>query len=125
MSLDDTFGMEPYSPVEDFEIDNSNIEDDTEYARKNIREIIDNSLKLLPHSIRMAKESESPRSVEVVSGLISALSSLNLDLIKLDENKKKEEVKTITNQQNNLFIGSTEELFAKLKNLDIIENKNE
>lgn len=122
MNLDETFELEPYKPEDEFIINNSNIEDDIEYARKNIREIIDNSLQLLPHSIRMAKESESPRSVEVVSGLIKSLSDLNKDLISLKQKENKiEDAKTINNTQSNVFIGSTEEMFSKLKQLDLKE----
>lgn len=115
------FGMNPYQ-VEDEVIDNSGIENDLEYAKKNLRDLIDNTIKLVPFAIRISKESESPRSVEVVSGLVKAVSDLNKDLISLTPQKKEsEETKTITNQQNNLFLGSTEDIFAKLKQLDIKE----
>jgi hypothetical protein len=119
----DVFEMNPYKQ-EDAIIDNSNIEDDLEYAKRNIRAMIDESLKLVPASIRIAKESESPRSIEVVSTLISSISSLNKELVNLTPKLKEDEnVKSITN--NNTLYLSSEEMFNKISQIPkgIINNE--
>lgn len=120
MNLEDAFDMQPFQH-EDEIIDNSHILDDLEYAKKNTRDLIDNSLRLIPFAARMVKESESPRSIEVYANLIKTTSELNKDLISLlPKPDKKEEVRSITNQQNNFMI-STEDLFSKLKDIPVPE----
>lgn len=116
MSIEERFNMNPYK-IEDEEIDNSFIVDDLEFAKKNIRDMINASLKLVPASIRMAKETESPRSVEVVSVLINSISGLNKDLLSLSPKEKDDQIKNVTNN-NNLYL-SSEELFNKIVNLPI------
>jgi hypothetical protein len=63
----------------------------------------------------VAKESESPRSYEVVGQLIKTLAETNKDLLDLAKKSKelrsdKEEKSGDTNITNALFVGSTTEL---------------
>jgi hypothetical protein len=63
--------------------------------------------------IYVAKESESPRSYEVVGQLIKTLAETNkdlLDLAKKSKELKSEEKSGDTNITNALFVGSTAEL---------------
>ena len=95
-----------------------NENDDYEYARKNIRAILEKGSVALDRMIEVADLSQHPRSYEVVSTLIKSLSDANKDLLELGEkkgriekSKKTSETQTIN---NNLYI-STSELLKLIK----------
>ena len=97
----------------------TDVESDTEFARKNIRELIQKGKQAMDNLLVVAKESEHPRAYEVASGLIKNLSDLNKDL--LDIQKKKRELLPQQNQQvlnvdKAVFVGSTTELVKLIKN---------
>ena len=88
-------------------------DDDYEYARNNLRGLIENGKEVMQNIIFVAKESESPRSYEVVGQLIKTLADTNkdlLDLAKKSKELKSEEKIGNTNITNALFVGSTTEL---------------
>jgi len=89
-------------------------DDDYEYARNNLRGLIENGKDAMENILFVAKESESPRSYEVVGQLIKTLAETNKDLLELAKKSKelKSEEKTTgdTNITNALFVGSTAEL---------------
>jgi hypothetical protein len=97
-------------------IEKDTIDDDYEYARKNLRGLIENGKEVMENIIYVAKESESPRSYEVVGQLIKTLAETNKDLLDLAKKSKdlksnKDEIPNGGTQiQNALFIGSTAEL---------------
>ena len=89
--------------------------DDYEYARNNLKGLIENGKEVMENIIFVAKESESPRSYEVVGQLIKTLADTNKDLLELAKKSKelrqeKEEKSGDTNITNALFVGSTAEL---------------
>ena len=96
-------------------------DDDYEYARNNLKGLIENGKEVMQNIIYVAKESESPRSYEVVGQLIKTLAETNKDLLELA--KKSKELKTKkedtpsggTQIQNALFVGSTAELQKLIK----------
>lgn len=92
--------------------------DDYNFARKNLRNILEKGSIALDKMLEVADLSQHPRSYEVVSTLISSLSASNKDLLELAERKKRlEKTDNKDNQtvNNNLFIGSTAELQKLLK----------
>jgi len=107
----------PITPVSDTSI----IDDDYEYARKNLRGLIENGKEVMENIIYVAKESESPRSYEVVGQLIKTLAETNKDLLDLAKKSKdlksnKDEAQNGGTQiQNALFVGSTAELQKLIK----------
>jgi hypothetical protein len=107
----------PITPVSDTSI----IDDDYEYARKNLRGLIENGKEVMENIIYVAKESESPRSYEVVGQLIKTLAETNKDLLDLAKKSKdlksnKDETQNSGTQiQNALFVGSTAELQKLIK----------
>ena len=96
-------------------------DDDYEYARNNLKGLIENGKEVMQNIIYVAKESESPRSYEVVGQLIKTLAETNKDLLELA--KKSKELRTKkedtpsggTQIQNALFVGSTAELQKLIK----------
>jgi hypothetical protein len=92
------------------------VDDDYEYARKNLRTLIDNGKDAMENLTFLAKEGESPRAYEVVGQLIKTLADTNKDLLNLAkvkkdiQQKKDEEQLSPTHVTNALFVGSTAEL---------------
>lgn len=96
--------------------DTTQVDDDYEYARKNLRTLIDNGKDVMENLTFLAKEGESPRAYEVVGQLIKTLADTNKDLLNLAkakkdiQQKKDEEQSSPTHVTNALFVGSTAEL---------------
>ena len=93
-------------------------DNDFEFARKNLRTILEKGTVALDRMLEVADMSQNPRSYEVVSTLINSLSSSNKDLLELSEKKKrieKDDSKKAGPVNNNLFIGSTAELQKLIK----------
>jgi hypothetical protein len=96
--------------------ENPTVDDDYEYARKNLRTLIDNGKDVMENLTFLAKEGESPRAYEVVGQLIKTLSETNKDLLNLAktkkdiQQKKDEDQSSPTHVTNALFVGSTAEL---------------
>lgn len=95
----------------------SEVENDYEYARKNLRTLIDNGKDVMENLAFLAKEGESPRAYEVIGQLIKTLADTNKDLLNLAKTKKDIQQETKQEQGNNpthvtnaLFVGSTAEL---------------
>ena len=98
------------------------VEDDAEFARQNIRELITKGNAAMDNLLHVAKESEHPRAYEVASGLIKNLSDLNKDLLEVQKRKRdltgeSQSAKNI-NVDKAVFVGSTTELVKFLKNKD-------
>lgn len=85
---------------------------DFEFARQNIRSILEKGSVALDKMLEVADLSQHPRSYEVVSTLIKSLADTNKDLLELAEKKNRiEKVKSQTETQtinNNLYISTTE-----------------
>ncbi len=92
---------------------------DYEYARRNMYDILEKGSSALEDMLDLARQSESPRAFEVVTNLIKTLAETNKDLLDLAKAQKdltKEEggpEKVVTN--NNLFVGSSAELLKMIK----------
>ena len=90
---------------------NKEIDDDYDYARRNLRGLIDSGMNDLNSVMDIARQSESPRAFEVATNLIKTLADTNKDLLDLAKKKKdltqEKNTQTVTNA---LFVGSTAEL---------------
>jgi hypothetical protein len=98
------------------------VEDDSEFARQNIRDLIEKGNTAIDSLLHVAKESEHPRAYEVAAALIKNLSDLNKDLLEVQKRKKdltgeSQNAKNI-NVDKAIFVGSTTELVKFLKNKD-------
>ena len=94
---------------------------DYEFARGHMLSIIEKGSEALDDALNLAQQSQSARAYEVVSDLVKTLAQTNKDLLELMKQKKDLEVdsaggpKTVN---NNLFVGSSAELLAMLKQQD-------
>lgn len=88
-------------------------------ARKNIRDIIDSGGDALDNALELAKESEHPRTYEVVGQLIKVLVDANKDLLNIHKQRKEltaeSEASPAKNVTNAIFVGSTAELQKIIK----------
>lgn len=98
---------------------NTDANDDFEYARKNLRDIIEKGQDALDTVFDLAKTSESPRAFEVASQMVKTLIDANKDLLELRKKNKElndnKESQSPTTVNNHLFVGSTAELQQLIK----------
>ena len=126
--LNDFFEIESAGKTANSEIQKSS-ENDYEYARENLYEIITKSKVALEGIMKVATEGDSPRAYEVVTQMLKTMSEINKDLIDLEKIKNEANKTTIKSTTNNsFFIGSTSDLQdlinpvrSKIKALDIID----
>lgn len=92
----------------------STVQDDFEYARENLMDVIGKGQEALFDLMDVARQSQHPRAYEVLSNLMNTMVGASKDLLELQAKKKKllEAEPEANNQQvtNNLFVGSTMEL---------------
>lgn len=95
------------------------VDDDYEYARGNLINIIEKGNEALNGIMDVAERSQSARAYEVVAGIIKNMSEINKDLLELQKRKKdlqtQDQKTNPTTVNNNLFVGSTSELQKLLK----------
>ena len=93
-----------------------NVQNDYDYSRETLYELIEKGKDALENMIEVARESEHPRAYEVLSGLIKNVSDTNDKLMDLNKKQQqmyeKVEVKQVENQQNNFFLGHSYQLTA-------------
>jgi hypothetical protein len=118
--LSEVLDIEPYvkeSNTEVVPIDS--IEDDAEYARQNLRKLIDKGSIAADHIVEIAKQSEHPRAFEVAANMMKNLADMNKDLLEIQKRKKDltgvAESKSNINVDKAVFVGSTTELVKFLK----------
>ena len=101
---------------------NSVVESDTDFARTNIKSLIEKGNGAIDDLLQVAKHSEHPRAYEVAATLIKNLSDLNKDLLEIQ--KRKQDLQGIKPSNDNndvnidkaVFVGSTAELMKLIKN---------
>ena len=102
--------------------DNKNVDNDYEYSREVLFDLIEKGRGALEDMIEVARESEHPRAFEVLSQTIKNISDVTKNLMDLQKAKKdltqeeREEAKKVTN--NNVFVGSTTDLQRMLLDKD-------
>ena len=117
--------INPVVEVLPIEIVTTNVvEEDANFARSNIRELITKGNQAMDQLLAVAKESEHPRAYEVAATLIKSLADMNKDLLDLQKKRKDlipngdgfaGNAKNL-NVDKAIFVGSTNELVKFLKN---------
>ena len=96
------------------------VEDDAEYARQNLRNLIEKGNDAANHIVEIAKQSEHPRAFEVAANMLKNIADMNKDLLEIQKRKQDLRQKITNNTQNinvdkAVFIGSTTELIKQLR----------
>jgi hypothetical protein len=103
-----------YLPMVQDRPEDPTIQNDFDYARENLMDVIEKGQEALFDLMDVARQSQHPRTYEVLSTMMNTLVGANKDLLDLQAKKKKllEVEPEANNQQvtNNLFVGSTAEL---------------
>ena len=112
---------EPKQTREIVEISSENVvEQDTDFARNNLKELINKGDTALKELAVVARDSQHPRAYEVMAGMLKNLADINKNL--LDIQKQKQDLtgeKTSSKDVNidkAVFVGSTAELMKLIKN---------
>lgn len=95
------------------ELTQAKIETDFEYARQNLKQLIEKGKESLDNAISLAESLDSPRGFEVVSNFAKQLAEMNKDLIDLYKQKndaEKEKITVNNNTTNAIYVGSTSDL---------------
>ena len=120
-SLEDAFDVGP-TPLPSTDVQNPVNDDNAyDYARDNLVSFIEKGKIALEDAIRIMQQSEHPRAVEVVSGLLKNMADVNKQLLELkkanrelNQPSKTAEQPAIGHQTNNsIFVGTSADL-AKL-----------
>jgi len=131
-NLEEIFDLEPLESntaitVQDTEFipaspENSTIESDAEFARKNLRELILKGNQAVDELLHIASQSEVPRAYEITATFLKNLSDMNKDLLEIHKKKKEivvsKEIKNSNDMNINqavVFTGSTHHLMKLLK----------
>jgi hypothetical protein len=100
-------------------------DEDYEYTRNNLKDIIGKGSDALDGILELARDSDHPRAWEVVGQIMRQLAETNKDLIELQKDMKKikdeEGAKKVT--QNAIFVGSTKELQKFLRDQGHVSQK--
>jgi hypothetical protein len=117
--------INPIVEVQSTEVISSNqVEEDANFARSNMKDLITKGNQAMDQLLAVAKESEHPRAYEVAAGLIKNLADMNKDLLELQK-KRKDLIPNADGFAGNaknlnvdkaIFVGSTNELVKFLKN---------
>ena len=118
----ETLDLTPVEPKEIVEVKpaDDKLENDFQYARENLYNIIERGTDALNGIVDLANQSQHPRSFEVVADLVRTLSGANKDLLDIQKKMKdmdpeKHGPKKV---ENNLFIGSTTDLQRMLQDVE-------
>ena len=125
-----SLGLEPLNDVVEGKViertvvpTDDKMDKDYEYARSNFYNVIESGTEALEQMLEVAKASEHPRAYEVVSTIMKTLVDANKDLVKMSTDKLKVEDEggdtspKLGTTNNNLFVGSTNELQQLLKDM--------
>lgn len=102
------------------------IENDYDYVRNNMRDLLATGSYALLDALEVAKQSENPRAYEVVGTIMKNLADMNQQLLDVHQQKQKlsgtekikeDPTKQITNN-NAIFVGSTSELAKMIQNMN-------
>lgn len=92
---------------------------DVSKARQTLVGLIDSSTDLLNTALQLARESESPRAIEVATSLIKTIAEVSIDVMQIHQSKT-EGSKSETPQQatqNNIYVGTTADLANLIKDV--------
>jgi hypothetical protein len=124
-NLSEIFDIEPVEEVTQIQtmpvvVETSDVvETDSNYARENIKTLIDTGNKALNDLAYVANQSESPRAYEVLANMMKNLTEMNKDLLQLQKTKRElapqSEVSKGVSIDKAVFVGSTTELLKMIK----------
>lgn len=99
------------------EVAQVDVADDFEYARSNLKDLVETGSSALTTLLDLAQSAENPRAFEVLANTIKTLAEVNKDLLDIHERRLKIEASqvkatentpnSVTNIQNNVVFSGT------------------
>jgi hypothetical protein len=120
-NLSEILDVEPIKVTNNIVVEPLNdIDDDAEFARQNIRHLIEKGNDAMEGILNVARASDHPRAYEVAANMLKHLTDMNKDLMEIQKRKKDLQPKesSPTNGitvDKAVFVGSTKELVKLLK----------
>jgi hypothetical protein len=97
---------------------NNVVEDDAEFARRNLKSLIEKGNTAVDGILNVASATDHPRAFEVAATMLKTMADMNKDLLEIQK-RKRDLQPQITNHTVNVdkavFVGSTAELLKQLK----------
>lgn len=97
---------------------NNVVEDDAEFARRNLKSLIEKGNTAVEGILNVAAATDHPRAFEVAATMLKTMADMNKDLLEIQK-RKRDLQPQVTNQTVNVdkavFVGSTAELLKQLK----------
>jgi hypothetical protein len=97
--------------------------EDRDFARTNIKDVIQTGADAMQEMLDIARQTEDPKAFEVFSKILKAVVDANESLVNINSNSSKkqqqkksesvsesDEKPSITNNHQNLYVGSTKDL---------------
>lgn len=127
--------------------DNSTEDEDSEFVRKNLKQLLETGTKSLKRLSNFAENDMSPRAFEVIATLVKTLSDTSMQLMTVhkskaetkrlkqgksadpDKDKSAQNTTTTTNLQQNInvdqavFVGSSTDLLKQIKDKKLATNQ--
>lgn len=125
-NLSDIFGIENIPAEEVIAVNTLMVpedispEADFEFARRNMRELLQKGNKAVDKILLVADATDHPRAFEVASNMIKQLGDMNKDLLALQKTRKElspQAAQTTVNVDKAVFVGSTADLIKQIKQL--------
>lgn len=97
--------------------------DDSDYAKKNLRDMIENSKTTLEGLFNLANQMQHPKVYESLTEMMRVITEMNSELTEMDRKIKEDKRQPATGTtgggtvQNNLFVGTTQDALNLLKNI--------
>lgn len=120
-NLSEILEIEPIKQNVPIIIENVNsVDDDAEFARTNIKDLIQKGNGAIDSLLEVAKATDHPRAYEVAANMLKSLAEMNKDLMEIQKKKKDLQPKETSpangiNVDKAVFVGSTKELVKLLK----------
>ena len=102
------------------------VDSDLKFVRDNLYDLITSGHSAIDQMMSIADQSQHPRAYEVLANMIKTMVETNKDLLDMHEKKKKLKVDDKKQSDkvvnNNLFVGSTNDILKLLKQNDESDN---
>jgi|SaaInlStandDraft_3_1057020.scaffolds.fasta_scaffold03788_5 hypothetical protein len=133
--IDDALDIEPTIKQEEIKdvavvSNDMDIDSDYEYIRRSLYGLNDKGDEAIELMLDLARESDHPRAYEVLGQLIKNNAEIAEKLMKLQKSKKEitggtQEMPAQNTTNNNVFIGSTNDLQKLLNDVPVINGQTE
>lgn len=126
--IDDALNLAPLENIKEAvtKIITASQDNDFQYVRENLYEVLEKSKTALDDVLRLAQQSQHPRAYEVLNQMLrtvadvsSSLTDLHVKSTRIQIDKERSGLGNINNKtiNNNMFVGTTAEIQKMLSNI--------